>query len=318
MMKKHLISIVRLLSVLALLISCTTTPELREYKPKPAQEKGVISVPLLVGTEWLATKGSSQKLRLIDYGRKVVDYQAGHIPGAVFVDRKTVWDKVDGTPGMLPSVETMVQALENAGISSDSMVVIYDNSGGLWASRLFWALEYLGHRDVHILNGGWNKWVLEKRAVQVATSLPPRGKFIPRIQSGLLATKAWILENLSNPDVLIIDTRSPKEYAGEDVRAARGGHIPGAVNINWISNLKSDDLKTFAPEKKLAEIYDSRKISKNKIVVTHCQTGVRGTHTYFVLKLLGYPKARVYDGSWAEWGNDGEAPIVIETIDSPK
>jgi thiosulfate/3-mercaptopyruvate sulfurtransferase len=183
MMKKHLISIVRLLSVLALLISCTTTPELREYKPKPAQEKGVISVPLLVGTEWLATKGSSQKLRLIDYGRKVVDYQAGHIPGAVFVDRKTVWDKVDGTPGMLPSVETMVQALENAGISSDSMVVIYDNKGGQWASRLFWALEYLGHRDVHILNWGWNKWVQENRAVQAASSVPPRGKFIPHIQS---------------------------------------------------------------------------------------------------------------------------------------
>jgi thiosulfate/3-mercaptopyruvate sulfurtransferase len=310
MMKKHLISIIRLLSVLALLFSCTTTPELREYKPKPAQEKEVLSAPLLVETEWLATKGGSSKLHLIDFGRKVVDYQASHIPGAVFVDRKTVWDKVDGIPGMLPSVETMVQALENAGISSDSMVVIYDNKGGQWASRLFWALEYLGHRDVHILNGGWNKWVQEKRAVQVASSVPPRGKFIPRIQSGLLATESWILENLSNPDVQIIDTRSPKEYAGEDVRAARGGHIPGAVNINWISNLKSDDSKTFAREEELAGLYGSQKISKNKIVVTHCQTGVRGTHTYFVLKLLGYPRVQVYDGSWAEWGNDWEAPVV--------
>jgi thiosulfate/3-mercaptopyruvate sulfurtransferase len=310
MMKKYLISIVGLLSVLALLTSCTTTPEFREYQLKPAQEKEVLSAPLLVETEWLATKGGSTKLRVIDYGRKVVDYQAGHIPGAVFVDRKTVWDKVDGIPGMLPSVETMVQALENAGISSDSMVVIYDNKGGQWASRLFWALEYLGHRDVHILNGGWNKWVQEKRAVQAASSVPPRGKFIPHIQSGLLATEGWILENLSNPDVLIVDTRSPKEYAGEDVRSARGGHIPGAVNINWISNLKSDDSKTFAREEELAELYDSQKISKNKIIVTHCQTGVRGTHTYFVLKLLGYPRVQVYDGSWAEWGNDWEAPVV--------
>jgi len=309
-MKKYLISIVGLLSVLALLISCTTTPELRESQLKPAQEKEVLSAPLLVETEWLATKGDSTKLRVIDYGRKVVDYQAGHIPGAVFVDRKTVWDKVDGIPGMLPSVETMVQALENAGISSDSMVVIYDNKGGQWASRLFWALEYLGHRDVHILNGGWNKWVQEKRAVQAASSVPSRGKFIAHIQSGLLATEGWILENLSNPDVLIVDTRSPKEYAGEDVRSARGGHIPGAVNINWISNLKSDDSKTFAHEEELAELYDSQKISKNKIIVTHCQTGVRGTHTYFVLKLLGYPRVQVYDGSWAEWGNDREAPVV--------
>ena len=317
-MKKHLISTILLLSVLALLISCTTTPEFREYKPKPAQEKEVFTGQLLVETEWIATRGGSSKLRLLDYGRKGVDYKAGHIPGAVFIDRKAVWDKVNGIPGMLPSVENMVAELEKAGISNDSTVVIYDSNSGLWASRLFWALEYLGHQDLHILNGGWNKWEKEKRAVQMASYVPPRGKFIPSIQYDLLTTDDWILENLNNPDVQIIDTRSSKEYTGEDVRATRGGHIPGAVNINWISNLKSDDLKTFAPEKKLAEIYDSRKISKNKIVVTHCQTGVRGTHTYFVLKLLGYPKARVYDGSWAEWGNDGEAPIVIETIDSPK
>jgi thiosulfate/3-mercaptopyruvate sulfurtransferase len=74
--------------------------------------------------------------------------------------------------------------------------------------------------------------------------------------------------------------------------------------------LKSDDSKTFAPEKELTELYDSQQNSKNKIVVTHCQTGVRGTHTYFVLRLLGYPRVRVYDGSWAEWGNDWESPVV--------
>ena len=317
-MKKHLISIVLLLSVLALLISCTTTPELREYKTKPALEKELLPGQLLVETEWLSTKGGSSKLRLIDYGRKVVDYQAGHIPGAVFIDRKAVWNKVNGISGMLPSVETMEAELEKAGISNDSTVVIYDGSGGLWASRLFWALEYLGHRNVHILNGGWNKWLQEKRAVQMASHVPPRGKFIPHVQYELLATEDWILGNLSNPDVQIIDTRSPKEYTGEDVRAARGGHIPGAVNINWILNLKSDGSKTFALEEEMVELYDSQKILKDKTIVTLCQTGVRGTHTYFVLKLLGYSKVRVYDGSWAEWGNDWEAPIIKETIDSPK
>ena len=150
-MKKHLISIVLLLSVLALLISCTTTPELREYKTKPALEKELLPGQLLVETEWLATKGGSSKLRLIDYGRKVVDYQAGHIPGAVFIDRKAVWNKVNGISGMLPSVETMEAELEKAGISNDSTVVIYDGSGGLWASRLFWALEYLPLRMAGVM-----------------------------------------------------------------------------------------------------------------------------------------------------------------------
>ena len=317
-MKKHLISATLLLSVLALLISCTTTPESIEYKPKLVQGKEVVSGQLLVETEWIATKGGSSKLRLIDYGRKDADYQAGHVPGAVFIDRKAVWDIVSGIPGMLPSVETIVEELEKAGISNDTTVVIYDSNSGLWASRLFWALEYLGHKDIHILNGGWNKWVQEKRAVQMTSYVPPRGKFIPHVQSGLLATEAWILGNLNNPNVQIIDTRSSKEFAGEDVRAARGGHIPGAVNINWILNLKSDGTKTFALEEEMVELYDSQKILKDKTIVTLCQTGVRGTHTYFVLKLLGYSKVRVYDGSWAEWGNDWKAPIIKETTDSPK
>ena len=317
-MKKHYISTFLLLSALILLISCTTTAEFKEIRPKPAQETKLLSGQLLVETEWIAANGGFSRLRLIDYGRKEVDYHAGHIPGAVFIDRKAVWDKVNGMPGMLPSVETMVAELEKAGISNDSKVVIYDSNSGLWASRLFWALEFLGHRDVHILNGGWNKWVREKRAVQIASYVPPRGKFIPHIQSDFLATEDWILENLTNPDVQIIDTRSPREYAGEDVKAARGGHIPGAVNINWISNLKGDNSKTFAPKEELAELYDSQKISKDKIIVTHCQTGVRGAHTYFVLKLLGYPKVRVYDGSWAEWGNDWKVPVITETMGSPK
>jgi thiosulfate/3-mercaptopyruvate sulfurtransferase len=317
MTKKYLISVVSLLSVFALLNACTTAPELREHEPLPSLEKKILSGPLLVETHWLAVKGSSSKLRVIDYGRKFKDYQAGHIPGAVYVDRKTAWDKVGGIPGMLPSLETMVQALEKAGISSGNMVVIYDDSGGLWASRLFWALKYLGHRDVRILNGGWDKWVKEKRAVQKALYDHPQGKFIPRIQYDLLATKDWILENLINPDVQIIDTRSPKEYVGDDVRAARSGHIPGAININWIFNLKNDDSKTFAYEEELLELYDSQKISKDKIIVTHCQTGVRGAHTYFVLKLLGYPNVRLYDSSWAEWGNDWKTPVIRESIYSP-
>lgn len=317
-MKKHSMPIILLISVLAFLVSCTTTSKFKESKSRPAQKNELLSGQLIVETEWLATNLNSSKLRLLDYGRKEADYMAGHIPGAIFIDRKAVWDKVDGIPGMLPPVSTMVAELEKAGISNDSKVVVYDSNSGLWASRLFWALEYLGHRDVHILNGGWNKWLQEKRAVQMASHVPTRGNFIPHVQHDLLATKDWLLMNLSNPDVKIIDARSPKEYAGEDVRAARGGHIPGSVNINWVSHLEADDSKTFLPEKELRGLYESINIYKNSSVVTLCQSGVRGAHTYFVLRFLGYPRVRLYDGSWAEWGNDWEAPLINEVIDSPK
>ncbi len=266
-------------------------------------------LPLLVETEWLANNSGRSDIRIVDFGRTMDEYEAGHIPSAVYIETKAVWDEVDGIPGMLPGVETVVQSLEKAGINNNLVVVIYDSIGGLWASRLFWALEYLGHQDVHLLNGGWNKWVQERRAVQKDTPSVPRGSFTAHVHSDRLATKEWILENLSNPNVQIVDTRSPAEYTGEDVRAAQGGHIPGAVNIDWVLNLTGNESNTFLFQEELAEMYDSLDVTKDKVVVTHCQTGVRGAHTYFVLRLLGYPEVRVYDGSWAEWGNAEDIPI---------
>ena len=306
------------LGVLAFLISCSSKPGAQDDRRATTKAAGASSRQLLVETEWLASMGGTAKLRLIDYGRKIGEYQKGHIPGAVFLDRRTVWDKVNGIPGMLPGVETIVAELEKAGISNDNMVVIYDGNSGLWASRLFWALEYLGHQDTHILNGGWSKWIRENRQVQKTVYMPPPGKFTPHVQPDLLATQNWILENLNNPDVQIIDTRSSREYTGEDIRAAQGGHIPGAIHINWIHNLKSDGSKTFLHDEKLAELYDSRNIKKEKEIVTLCQTGVRGAHTYVVLKLLGYPNVRVYDGSWAEWGNNHRTPLINEPTGSGK
>jgi thiosulfate/3-mercaptopyruvate sulfurtransferase len=317
-MKKNIISTVFTLSVLMLLLSCVTSPGLKEYPTEFLVERIVSDKSLLVETGWLARKGNSSKLRIIDYGRKLQDYETGHIAGAVFVDRKTVWDKVNGIPGMLPSVETVVAELEKARIDNDSTVVIYDRIGGLWASRLFWALEYLGLKDVHILNGGWNKWFKERRPIQMGASIVPRGNLTVHLQPDLLSTKKWILDNLTNPGVQIIDTRSFMEYIGADVRAARGGHIPRAVNINWIFNLTSNDSKTFLPEKELTKLYESMEISKNKTIATYCQTGIRAAHTYFVFRLLGYPKVRVYDASWAEWGRDFGTPVITKSISSPK
>lgn len=124
----------------------------------------------------------------------------------------------------------------------------------------------------------------------------------------LLVETDWLEREGNNPILRILDY-------GRKLDDFQAGHIPGAVNIDWILNLRRDVLKSFAPEGEMAKLNHSRKISKDKTIVTLCQTGVRGAHTYFVLRRLGYPTVMVYDGSWAEWGNDFEKPVVSETGD---
>jgi thiosulfate/3-mercaptopyruvate sulfurtransferase len=277
----------------------------------PAREFEYFNPQRLVETGWLKENLSRSHLRIIDFGRSIEDYKTGHIPGALFVDRGLITTKIGKVPGMLTYVEKVVDVLENAGISNDNTVVIYDGFGGLWASRLFWALDYLGHEDVRLLNGGWNKWLNEGRNISKDVSIKPKGIFVPRIHPERLATKDWILENLKNAQVKILDVRSPLEYRGENVRSNRGGHIPDAVNINWIKNLTDDD-KVFLPSNELRTLYEESGITADNEIVTHCQIGIRAAHSYFTLRLLGYTKVRLYDGSWAEWGNDPETPIVSE------
>lgn len=266
-------------------------------------------VPLLVETEWVEGNLGSSRLLLVDFGRSYQDYLGGHIPGAVFLDRKVVWDTVDGLNGMLPPEDSVVQAFREAGIDSEGTVVIYDAAAGLWASRLFWALEYFGHGDVHILNGGWTAWQQQGNRIHTGADKKPRGTFTPKIRPDLLATKEWLLQNFDDQNTVVVDARSKKEYTGKDARSKRGGHIPGSVNIDWVLNITGDESRTFLSEIELAEMYDSLDVSKDREAVTLCQTGVRAAHSYFVLRLLGYPKVRMYDGSWEEWGNASETPI---------
>jgi len=138
---------------------------------------------------------------------------------------------------------------------------------------------------------------------------PAPGDLTPRVREDRLATKDWVLANLANPTVLFLDVRSPAEYTGEEAMAERGGHIPGAVNLEWKLMLAEDGSGTLLPFESVLDVLTTAGVTPDREVVTYCQIGGRAAHTYLVLKLAGFEKVRLYEGSWAEWGNDPILPV---------
>ncbi|MBW1998862.1 MAG: hypothetical protein JRJ29_12980 [Deltaproteobacteria bacterium] len=120
-------------------------------------------------------------------------------------------------------------------------------------------------------------------------------------------TATWIFKNLHEPDTIILDVRSQGEFTGEIARSARGGHIPGAIHLEWKNNLSEEG--TIKGAKELRNMYYKAQVKKGKMIVVYCQSGRRASQTYFVLRLLGYEQIRLYDGSWEEWGNKQEYPV---------
>ena len=187
------------------------------------------------------------------------------------------------------------------------VIVVYDDIAGMRSARLFWFLEFFGHDDVHMLNGGYNAWVAAGLPLTQEATVPKAGNFKMKQRRERVATVDDVLDSISKPESVIIDTRSDGEYKGMVVRAARGGAIPGAVHLEWTNNL--DDKGFFKPAEQLRSMYEAHGIVPEKDVIPHCHGGYRSAHTYLALRLIGYPKVRNYLGSWGEWGNKPELPI---------
>ena len=187
--------------------------------------------------------------------------------------------------------------------------MIYDDADALWAARLFWALEVVGHQQVHILNGGFRAWKDQGREIARRPTGNVRTVYKASPKPGLVVDTAEMLDRLGSRDTWIIDSRSPEEYNGTDKRAKRTGHVPGAVNIDWTLNLVAGVGSHFLDSYDLLPVYAGITDPPRAEIVTYCQTGVRASHTYFVLRQLGYTNLKVYDGSWEVWGNLPDTPI---------
>ncbi len=270
---------------------------------------------VLVEPEWLQARLDDPSVRIVEADENPDLYQEGHIPGAIRLHWKE--DLQDPVIRDWVPPDRFARIVGERGIGHDHTVVFYGDRSNWFATYTFWLFTYYGHRDCRILNGGRDRWLREGRPVtREAPRHPPADYRVPVPDPSIRAFRDEILRRLGEPQVALVDVRSPDEYAGRLLAppaypqegAQRPGHIPGAVNIPWSQNVRDDG--TFKPADELARLYESLGVRPDQEVIAYCRIGERSSLTWFTLRyLLGYPRVRNYDGSWTEWGSLVAAPI---------
>jgi len=264
----------------------------------------------IVTTDWLAKHLNDESLVLLQIGEKE-EYIASHIPRAQFIQLTDIsTPRGQGLTLELPSVEQLKNTFEKLGVSDNSRIVLY--FGKDWVTptaRVFMTLDYLGFgNQTSILDGGFPAWRAEGKPVTAEVSEPKKGTLTPHPNPKLVVDAAWVKENLSNPQVRILDARAPQFYTGaEQGRMPRGGHIPNARSIPF-SSLVEDPTNKFKAASALRQLFDQADVKPTSSVATYCHIGQQASLLYFVARYLGYD-AHVYDGSFEEWSNRPELPV---------
>lgn len=267
---------------------------------------------LLIETDELARLAGAPGVRIVDLrgdeAQGEAAYKAAHVGGASYVRVRDLDDPKANADGQPMRPEKAAALFGRLGIDHDTPVVVYDDAGSVLAARLFFVLEYFGHARTRILNGGLAKWRREGRPLTAEPPTVEPKQFVPRPRRELVATAEEVRASLGKEEVCLIDARSPAEYAGADVRAKRGGHIPGARSLDWERTMNPD--QTFKSADALRALFEAAGVRPDRQVITYCQSGIRAAHDYFVLRLLGHARIKNYDGSWSEWGNDPALPLA--------
>jgi thiosulfate/3-mercaptopyruvate sulfurtransferase len=236
--------------------------------PTPSAEPSAVEFAnpeLLVTTSWLSERLAEESIRIVD-ARKKEDYQAGHIPGAVSIPHSTTFDPNREPSGLVGPPEAIAKLFGDAGVDEYAHVVVYDEGRATVAARVFWTLEYYGHPNVSVLDGGLAKWTAEGRELTTVEPQVAPVTFTVRARPETLSTRERILDELEDDGAVMLDARTEGEFTGEDARAERGGHIPGAVHIEWTENFTPGDAPVFKSALELQKLYQDEGVTKDKRV----------------------------------------------------
>jgi thiosulfate/3-mercaptopyruvate sulfurtransferase len=239
--------------------------------------------------------------------RPAHEFAGGHLPGAIHLDLWGV-SLIDTSDAPLRAFMWMMGHLFSLrGVTPDRPVVVYEEDSGMRAARVFWLLEYLGHPDACVLDGGLRAWTAAGLPVTTEAVAPVPSSWHGTPLPDRLATWQDVSDRVGRPGVVLLDTRSDDEYLGRVARARRGGAIPGAVHLEWVRNLQPDG--RFKSPEDLGRMYAGAGVTPDLEVVTYCQGGYRAAHSYLALRAAGFPRVRNYTGSWKEWGDREDLPI---------
>ncbi len=267
------------------------------------------ALPLLLEPEQLAAHLDDANLLIIDLCKESV-YQQAHISHAIWLNNRFLVSGVLPAPGKLPTLAQLNDLFSRLGLTPEKHVVVYDDEGGGWAGRLIWTLDAIGHRNYSYVNGGLHAWLAAGCSIENTPNFPQASTTHLQLQPEPQADIDYMLAHYQDTDHIIWDARSIEEFDGSRLLAQRGGHIPNAVNYEWTiamdrgNSLKLRDLDTIRAE--LASLG----VTADKTVITHCQTHHRSGFTYLLGRILGFPSIKAYAGSWSEWGNRADTPIV--------
>jgi thiosulfate/3-mercaptopyruvate sulfurtransferase len=284
----------------------------------------------LVETTWLVEHLNDPHLRIVDmrgYVRTVErdgvqdasyvgardEYERAHIPGALYIDwTSDIVDPDDVVEAQIAPAQRFAEVMGRLGIGDQHLVVAYDaHPASQFATRLWWALNYYGHDQVVILNGGLPRWQREHLPMTNVVPAYPPAIFTPAVQPQLRATAQEVLSLLGQQGVTLIDARDRGQYTGAVVRRpGRPGHIPGALSIPR-EELVDPTTGMFRSNEELERVFSAANVSPEERVIAYCNGGVAATTVLFSLAMLGYPRLTNYDGSWNEWGRHEELPTEL-------